>query len=67
MVGLDMLAQLPRTYVVLFSPIDVSTILNLDNKPKICSILHQYLCPCLFKNANQGGGPRVHALVRSYR
>jgi len=65
--SLDILAsQLPRTFVVLMAPVDVTMILDLVNKPKTCVLSHLYECPCLFGNEDQGGRQRVHWLWRSY-
>jgi len=65
---LDILARdLPRTFVVLMSPIDVTIALDIVNKPKTCVLSHLYECPCLFGNEDQGGKRRVKWLVESYR
>ena len=66
--GLNILrAKLPRTFVVLMAPADVTMVLNLVNKPKTCVLSHLYECPCLFGNDDQGGRRRVHWLWTSYR
>merc|ERR1712123_163210 len=66
--GLDILAtELPRTFVVLLPPVDVTLALELVNKPKTCILSHLYECPCLFGNEDQGGEKRVEWLLRTYR
>ena len=66
--GLNILrAKLPRTFVVLMAPADVTMVLNLVNKPKTCVLSHLYECPCLFGNDDQGGRGRVHWLWTKYR
>ena len=66
--GLDILvSQLPKTFVVLMAPVDVTMALDLVNKPKTCVLSHLYECPCLFGNEDQGGRKRVSWLWRTYR
>jgi len=40
--------RLPRTFVNLVPIADVTTTLDLLNKPGYCHLLHWYFCPCLF-------------------
>ena len=47
--ALDVLHRhLPRTFVNLVPVADVTIILELLDKPKLCYPLHWYFCPCLF-------------------
>jgi hypothetical protein len=47
--ALDILQKhLPRTFVNLVPITDVSLVLDLLDKPKLCHGLHWYFCPCLF-------------------
>ena len=44
--SLDLLAHyLPRTFVVLLAPADVTQVKSLVNKPFLCNITHKYECP----------------------
>jgi len=46
---LDILQKnLPRTFVNLVPMSDVSLLVDLLDKPKLCHLLHWYFCPCLF-------------------
>ena len=47
--ALDVLHRhLPRTFVNLVPVADVTIVLDLLDKPKLCYPLHWYFCPCLF-------------------
>jgi len=67
--SLDLLAtELPRTFVVLFAPIDVTLVQSLVNKPLLCNFTHKYECPCLFeKGQGRRGMKRVKWLHSQYR
>ena len=65
--SLDILSKnLPRTFVVLLAPVDVSLITELQRKPLLCELAHKYECPCLFQDSGQGGVRRVQWLHSQY-
>ena len=60
--------NLPRTYVVLLAPIDVTVVQSFTNKPFLCQLTHKYECPCLFqKNNGVRGTKRVKWLHSQYK
>ena len=66
-VGLDLLAaELPRTFVVLLSPIDVALVSQLQDKGLVCEVAHKYECPCVFQNRGRGI-KRVRWLHKQYK
>lgn len=67
--GLDLLSRhLPRTYVVLLAPIDVTVVQSFTNKPVLCQLTHKYECPCLFqRNNGVRGTKRVKWLHSQYK
>ena len=67
--GLDLLSRnLPRTFVVLLAPIDVTVVQSFTNKPFLCQLTHKYECPCLFqKNNGVRGTKRVKRLHSQYK
>jgi len=60
-------SHLPNTLVVLMSPADVTMVLDLVNKPLMCSLSHLAECPCLFGTKEQGAERKVKWLWNSYR
>ena len=65
--SLDILShQLPRTFVVLLAPVDVTLVTEIKTKPLLCELTHHYECPCLFQNVRQGGTKRVRWLHSQY-
>ena len=65
--SLDILShELPRTFVVLLAPVDVSIVRQLEDKPFICSVAHHYECPCLFQRGTKAGVKRVVWLHSQY-
>ena len=64
--SLDILSHLPRTFVVLLAPVDVTLVTEVRTKPLLCSLTHKYECPCLFQNSDQGGVKRVKWLHSQY-
>ena len=66
--SLDLLAHyLPRTFVVLLAPADVTQVKSLVNKPFLCNITHKYECPCLFQNSEENSERRVRWLHHEYQ
>ena len=60
--------NLPRTFVVLLAPIDVTVVQSFSNKPYLCQLTHKYECPCLFqKNNGVRGTKRVKWLHSQYK
>ena len=65
--SLDILSsELPRTFVVLLAPVDVSIVRQLEDKPFLCSLTHKYECPCLFQKGSSSGIKRVVWLHSQY-
>ena len=65
--SLDILShELPRTFVVLLAPVDVSIVRQLEDKPLLCSLAHQYECPCLFQRGDNAAIKRVVWLHSQY-
>ena len=63
--SLDILSRhLPRTFVVLLAPVDVSLVREVETKPFLCELTHQYECPCLF--GSRAGVKRVTWLHSQY-
>ena len=67
--GLDLLSRnLPRTFVVLLAPIDVSVVQTFSDKPLLCQLTHKYECPCLFQRSDGvRGTKRVKWLHSQYK
>ena len=67
--GLDLLSRnLPRTFVVLLAPIDVTVVQSFTDKPVLCGLTHKYECPCLFQQNNGvRGTKRVKWLHSQYK
>ena len=60
--------NLPRTFVVLLAPIDVTVVQSFTDKPVLCQLTHKYECPCLFQQNNgMRGTKRVKWLHSQYK
>ena len=66
--SLNLLAlYLPRTYVVLLAPADVTLVKSLSSKPFLCNITHKYECPCLFQDGSIHSEKRIKWLHHEYQ
>ena len=59
--------NLPRTLVLLLTPVDVTLADDVPQIPAVCHIARKLECPCIFKFDKQKNKQKVHKLWQSYR